>query len=404
MSAPLAIQPDGKILAAGLIELAGLSTNFGLARYLPNGNLETSFNFDGVVATDFARSEDNGSAVALQTDGKIVIAGTVFVRGTYDFAVARYFGDVGPTKFFVVDRAADNTFEYDAEGDLVKTVDLAPGNANSKGADSNADGSRIWVVNQNGAVFVYDAAGTLLGSWTAAGLSNPEGIAVNASGAYIVDGDLDKVFFYAGGQNLLAGSHAATADFSLLPGNSNPKGLAADNNTLWVVDDGASLDKVYLYAATPLGIGTPKGSWVIDPANSSPSGITINPAQVDDIWILDSDDKKTYLYAHAASKTFGWQVAVLTHNLHPGQVNPQGIADPSGWLPANFGRLPGKFKPSSLLCPRTPPSSAGFTSICSGDRPSPRAWLTGALCWSAACRGPRSHRRLLAASSTAPGR
>ncbi|MFD3996026.1 calcium-binding protein [Streptomyces sp. NPDC058548] len=78
----MVLQPDGKIVAAGA---AGF-TDFGLVRYQPNGSLDTSFHTDGKVTTDFGSTHENAFGVALQPDGKIVAAG---VSGT-DFALARY--------------------------------------------------------------------------------------------------------------------------------------------------------------------------------------------------------------------------------------------------------------------------------------------------------------------------
>jgi uncharacterized delta-60 repeat protein len=89
----LALQPDGKIVVAGvtLTSDSGSGFDMALARYLPNGRLDTSFSGDGKVTTTFGSGGDDGpSALALQADGKIVVAGSSNARGTYDFALARY--------------------------------------------------------------------------------------------------------------------------------------------------------------------------------------------------------------------------------------------------------------------------------------------------------------------------
>lgn len=80
----LAIQRDGKIVAAGLTLVNNVG-NFALARYNSNGTLDTTFSTDGKTATDFG-ADDRAFSVALQVDGKIVAAG---MRGN-DFALARY--------------------------------------------------------------------------------------------------------------------------------------------------------------------------------------------------------------------------------------------------------------------------------------------------------------------------
>ena len=76
----MAIQADGKLVVAG-----GSLGNFAVARYNSNGTLDTSFNLDGKLTTDFSRY-DLANTMAIQADGKILVAG----GSDSDFAVARY--------------------------------------------------------------------------------------------------------------------------------------------------------------------------------------------------------------------------------------------------------------------------------------------------------------------------
>ena len=88
----VAVQSDGKIVAAGEFLLQfGTSTDFALARYNSDGSLDASFGGDGRVTTDFLSYSASARAVALQSDGKIVLAGTAYQSG-FDFALARYEG------------------------------------------------------------------------------------------------------------------------------------------------------------------------------------------------------------------------------------------------------------------------------------------------------------------------
>jgi uncharacterized delta-60 repeat protein len=83
------IQADGKIVAAGGAGCITLGT-FGLARYLPDGSLDATFAGDGTVATEFGNgcfSEAEG--LVIQPDGKIVGGGIATCR-TERFALARY--------------------------------------------------------------------------------------------------------------------------------------------------------------------------------------------------------------------------------------------------------------------------------------------------------------------------
>jgi uncharacterized delta-60 repeat protein len=69
-AAGLVIQPDGKIVAVG-----GARDEFAAARYLPNGALDPTFDGDGRVITPFTSATDAAADVALQADGKLVAGG-----------------------------------------------------------------------------------------------------------------------------------------------------------------------------------------------------------------------------------------------------------------------------------------------------------------------------------------
>jgi uncharacterized delta-60 repeat protein len=97
----LAVQPNGKIILAGSIWQAGDNHDFAIARYTPNGALDPSFGNGGKAITDFGSFGDVITAVTLQADGRIIVAGKThhtFLSGTNlryaDFAVARYMGDL----------------------------------------------------------------------------------------------------------------------------------------------------------------------------------------------------------------------------------------------------------------------------------------------------------------------
>ena len=80
--------------------------------------------------------------------------------------------DDDATKFFVVnDGSPDRTYRYGAPGNALGNSALNSGNTAPRGAASTAAGTTVWVVDANKNVYVYNAAGALLGSWTAGGLS-----------------------------------------------------------------------------------------------------------------------------------------------------------------------------------------------------------------------------------------
>jgi uncharacterized delta-60 repeat protein len=92
----VAIQADWKIVAAGTITTPGtLKHSFALLRFNTDGSLDSSFGNGGVITTSFSTGNDDGWAVAIQPDGKIVTAGSAYSgqsKGStqYVFAVARY--------------------------------------------------------------------------------------------------------------------------------------------------------------------------------------------------------------------------------------------------------------------------------------------------------------------------
>jgi uncharacterized delta-60 repeat protein len=91
----LAIQANGKVVVAGDNNTA--PDGFQLARYNPDGSLDTSFGSGGLVTPP---KNGGGEALSIQPDGKIIAAGTgsqVTKNGTLQaFALARYWGDPVP--------------------------------------------------------------------------------------------------------------------------------------------------------------------------------------------------------------------------------------------------------------------------------------------------------------------
>jgi uncharacterized delta-60 repeat protein len=94
-AAAVAVQQNGKIVVLGD---GGAGQDFIVARLNPDGSQDTSFGTGGAADVDFGLDEEDGS-VALQPDGKIVLAGSSgsddangnLVTG--DFAIARLLGD-----------------------------------------------------------------------------------------------------------------------------------------------------------------------------------------------------------------------------------------------------------------------------------------------------------------------
>jgi uncharacterized delta-60 repeat protein len=92
----VAIRPDGRIVVAGTSGRSSVGRwdeDVALARYLPDGALDASFSGDGKLTTSFGGTEERATAIAIQADRKIVVAGASSSgsrRGPYRWAVARY--------------------------------------------------------------------------------------------------------------------------------------------------------------------------------------------------------------------------------------------------------------------------------------------------------------------------
>lgn len=87
----VALQPDGKIVVAGF-RTDGPDTDLLLVRYLPDGSLDATFGAAGVVVTDLG-AVDLAWGLAIQPDGSILAGNRTTVGDTNDFALVRYLPD-----------------------------------------------------------------------------------------------------------------------------------------------------------------------------------------------------------------------------------------------------------------------------------------------------------------------
>ncbi|MEO5720501.1 MAG: dockerin type I domain-containing protein [Chthoniobacterales bacterium] len=125
-AATVQIQPDGKILAAGYATVAG-NAQFAVVRYNPNGSLDLSFGSFGIAVTDFPGEVASiGINLALQTDGKIVVAGyTVGASQIYKIALVRYLANGSLDSSFDGDGRV--TTQIGVAGDYAFGVAVQPG-------------------------------------------------------------------------------------------------------------------------------------------------------------------------------------------------------------------------------------------------------------------------------------
>ncbi len=153
----LAIDSSGKIVVAGKSYNAGI-VYFALARYNTDGTLDTSFGSGGIVTTSFGDgSDDEANAVAIDGSGNIVVAGFSYdsSSSSYLFAVARY----------TTEGVLDTTFNSNG---LVTTAIGAGGNDRAYGIAIDGNGNIV------AAGFSYDSSGNYLfavARYTASGVN-----------------------------------------------------------------------------------------------------------------------------------------------------------------------------------------------------------------------------------------
>lgn len=208
----VAVQADGRIVVVGHSRtgVSASGRDFALARFHSDGSLDTSFGTAGLVRTDFNAELDEAQAVAIQADGKIVVAGNsrTSVTAKSTFALARY----------NVDGSLDTTF-----GSAGKvTFDLSGGTSLGRSLAVQPDGRIVVagsatlansaVLDQTG-VARFDAAGRIDASFGTGGT-----VLIAMQGG-------DHVVVQADGKLLLPGSVAPTPftprDFALVRLNAD---------------------------------------------------------------------------------------------------------------------------------------------------------------------------------------
>lgn len=92
LSRALALQPDGKVVVAGIC-VNGSTKDICAVRYNADGTLDAGFGSGGKVITAVGTGDDVANAVALQPDGKVVLAGGCFGATKTNFCAVRYNAD-----------------------------------------------------------------------------------------------------------------------------------------------------------------------------------------------------------------------------------------------------------------------------------------------------------------------
>jgi|GEM_PF-511057 len=177
----IAIQSDGKIVVVGV----GQSNQFCLARYTTNGELDSSFDVDGRVETTFGGVYATANAVAIQTDGKIVVAGWSHIALNSDFTIARFNTDGSlDTSFDTDGKVTTDVGLYDGADAIAIQTDgkIVIGGQHGQGFD-------VLRYNTNGSLdTTFDGDGIVTTPVDELGLGFVNAVAIQADGKIIAAG------------------------------------------------------------------------------------------------------------------------------------------------------------------------------------------------------------------------
>ena len=222
----VAIQADGKIVVVGEL-LATPPWNFAVARYNPNGTPDNTFASNGELILPVGPSDDIAHAVAIQPDGKILVAGIVSDGLSYNFAVVRLKADSSLDSSFGLGGKAETPVDPAAHGTGWDVLVQPDHKIVVVGELSDGVDVRIGVVRYNPDGFLDSTFGTggvtntLVGSEASsgyavdiqsdgklvvAGLDRTAGVADVAVVRYNTDGSLDGTFGSGGTVTTAIGS------------------------------------------------------------------------------------------------------------------------------------------------------------------------------------------------------
>jgi uncharacterized delta-60 repeat protein len=201
----LVLLDDGKIIGVGYAKTGG-NDNVALARYNPDGSLDTNFGTSGIVTTPIGGSNDRGNAVTLQPDGKILVAGDFDAGGQDRIFLARY----NPNG------TLDTSF--DSDGKVTTQI----------GAHDNAKGLRL---QPDGKIIISGGTNFISSADTYAARYNPNGTldtTFDSDGKFIksfaIGSDASTSLVLQPDNKILLGGYEQTAnglDFALRRLNSN---------------------------------------------------------------------------------------------------------------------------------------------------------------------------------------
>jgi uncharacterized delta-60 repeat protein len=122
-AASVLVQADGKILLGGTASISN-SNEFALARLLPDGSLDSTFDTDGKATYSVGDYDDRALAMALQEDGKIILGGSSLGALITEYSLLRVNDNGSPDNSFGTDGRVITPF--DTHGNELHDIKLLP--------------------------------------------------------------------------------------------------------------------------------------------------------------------------------------------------------------------------------------------------------------------------------------
>jgi uncharacterized delta-60 repeat protein len=231
----VAVQPDGKIVAGGFFYVNGLNTDFVLVRYANDGTLDNTFGTGGISSAGIGTNADNGNALVLQQDGRILLAGTTNNGMNNDLALVRFNSNgsldnsFGTSGIIVTDLGAAvegaNAIVLQSDGKIIIGGTSTGNNSDFALVRYNSNGTLDSTFGYGGVVktdinnssdhinaLVIDPDGKIIACGTSTGPDQEDFAAVR----YNADGTLDNSFGNGGKSVTVIGSGADEAYTALV--------------------------------------------------------------------------------------------------------------------------------------------------------------------------------------------
>lgn len=193
-AAAVAIQADGKIVAVGFADVTARVEVFAVARYDRDGTLDTTFGDKGTVTAGFTpEGYDAASDVAIQADGKIVVVGTTW--DLREFALARF--DPDGTLDTTLDGDGKVTTSVSVGDDSAEAVAIQPDGkivvAGDSWTETGWDGIDVVRYEPDGSIdTAFGTGGVATVEFTdgsPGGGDGAGGVAIQSDGKIVVAGD-----------------------------------------------------------------------------------------------------------------------------------------------------------------------------------------------------------------------